>query len=302
MNNRKRSAFSLFQMLILLAFLAILLALLIPAVAKIREAAARSSSMNNMKQIAIASLSYHDANQTLPPGNDKNNFSAATYLLPYIEQQNVYMLIDLTKPMDDKANANARKVMIRMYLSPRDGLTAVSNDFGATNYLFNAGSKPSLEDNDGVFYQDSAIKITDITDGTSNTLLCIETLKGDNGVKAVDMRRQHVLLKKGDLKGIKDDAGVKDWEKDKNIAADRCASWMDGRFLQGTFTATRTMNDEKPDVNCAGFGGLSGVRTVDKVGLLGYCDGSVRTISKEIKVEGWKALATRNGGEPAPDF
>src|SRR5580698_5643244 len=90
-----------------------------------------------------------------------------------------------------------------------------------------------------------------------------ESLKGDGGVKATTVKRQLVLLKKDDLKGIKDEAGVKDWADSKNIAADRCASWMDGRFLQGTFTGTRTFNDEKPDVNCAGFGGLSGLRTED---------------------------------------
>src|SRR6202042_2538474 len=133
-------------------------------------------------------------------------------------------------------------------------------DFGATNYLWCAGSKPSLADNNGIFYQNSKVKLTDITDGTSNTMMAGETLKGDGGVKATTVKRQHVLLKKEDLKDIKDDAGVKDWENNKNIAAERCASWMDGRFLQGTFTATRTLNDPKPDVNCAGLGGLSGLR------------------------------------------
>ena len=69
------------------------------------------------------------------------------------------------------------------------------------------------------------------------------------------------------MKGIKDDTGVKDLENDKNIAADRCASWMDGRFLQGTFTGTRTINDDKPDVNCGGIGGLSALRSVDTDGV-----------------------------------
>ena len=302
MKNRKRGAFTLFQLLIILAILAILFALLLPAVAKVREAAARTQSVNNLKQIALTALSYENAKGHFPSGNDKNNFSASTHLLPYIEQNSVYTLIDFKKPMDDKANAAPRQAVIKVFLSPRDGIMSVSNDFGATNYLFNAGSKPSLEDNDGIFYQDSKVKITDITDGTSQTVLAIETLKGDSGVKAVDMRRQHVLLKKDDLKDIKDEAGVKDWEKDKNIAADRCASWMDGRFLQGTFTATRTFNDEKPDVNCAGYGGLSGVRTVDKNILFAFCDGSVRAGNFDIKLEAWKAMSTRNGGEVIPNF
>jgi len=302
MKTRNRRAFTLFQLLLILALLAILFALLLPAIAKARIAAARAQSQNNLRQIAIASHGYHDTNQTFPPGNDGNNFSAAAYLLPYIEQQNVYQMIDFKKPMDDKANAAARKVVIPTFLNPLDKVRSVSDDYGATNYLFCAGSKPPLADNDGVFYQDSKVKITDVLDGTSNTLLAVETLKGDGGVKAMDVRRQHVLLKKEDLKGIKEEAGVKEWEKDKNIAADRCASWMDGRFLQGTFTATRTRNDDKPDVNCGGAGGLSGIRSMQDAAVIGMCDGSVRNITRDVKLEVWKAVASRNGGEVISDF
>jgi Tfp pilus assembly protein PilE len=302
MKIRTRPGITLFQLLLILAFLAILLALLVPAVQKVREAAARAQSSNNLKQIALAALNYHDANAFLPSGNDDGNYSAATHLLPYIEQGNVYNLIDFKKPMDAKDNAEARKLVVRTYITPRDSLVSVSNDYGATNYLFNAGSKPALADNDGVFYQNSKTTLKDITDGTANTLMAVETLKGDNGMKAMDMHRQHVALKKDDLKGLKDESGVKEWKDDKNIAADRCMSWMDGRFLQGTFTATRAMNDAKPDVNCAGFGGLSGVRIYGEVGLIGLCDGSVRTITKEAKLDVWKALATRAGNEEIPNF
>jgi type II secretory pathway pseudopilin PulG len=302
MRTRTRRAFTLFQLLLILAFLALLFALLLPAVQKVREAAARTQSTNNLHQLALAAHSYADANNHFPSGNDDNNFSASAHLLPYLEQGNLYNMIDFKKPMDDKANAEVRKAVIKLFHSPRDGITSVSNDFGATNYLFCAGSKPPLADNDGVFYQGSKVKFADITDGTSNTLMTFETLKGDGGVKAVDMRRQHVLLKKGDLKGIKEEAGVKEWEDDKNIAADRGASWMDGRFLQGTFTGTRTLNDAKPDVNCGGAGGLSGARIVGENGLIGLCDGSVRSINKGVKLDVWKALAGRNDGLVVPDF
>jgi type II secretory pathway pseudopilin PulG len=302
MKTRTRSAFTLFQLLLILAMLAILFALLLPAIAKARIAAARAQSQNNLRQIAIAAHGYHDVNQTLPPGNDANNFSAAAYLLPYIEQQNVYQMIDFKKPMDDKANAAARKTVIPTFLNPLDKVRSVSDDYGATNYLYNAGAKPALADNDGIFYQDSKVKLTDVLDGTSNTMLAVETLKGDGGVKAMDVHRQHVLLKKEDLKDIKDEAGVKDWEKDKNIAADRCASWMDGRFLQGTFTGTRVRNDDKPDVNCGGAGGLSGIRCLENNAVIAMCDGSSRTVTKNVKLDVWKALATRNGGEVVPDF
>ena len=60
---------------------------------------------------------------------------------------------------------------------------------------------------------------------------------------------------------------------------------MDGRFLQGTFTATRILNDEKPDVSCAGLGGLSGLRSEDDNVNILMADGSVRAISVKVKLE-----------------
>src|SRR5262249_48112338 len=158
-----RSAFTLFQLLLVLALLAILLGLLLPAVAKVRMASARISSQNNLKQIALACHNYHDANGQLPSGNDANNFSAAVHLLPYIEQANLYQQIDQVKSVDDKANANVRQTRIKVFLSPLDGVATV-NDNGATNYLFNGGSISLQADSDGVFFENSKIKLTDITD------------------------------------------------------------------------------------------------------------------------------------------
>ncbi|HEV3256020.1 MAG TPA: DUF1559 domain-containing protein, partial [Gemmataceae bacterium] len=163
----RRPALSLFELLIVLALLALLFALLLPAVFKVRVAAARSQSANNLKQLALANHSYADTNQVFPSGNDDNNFSAAARLLPYIEQDNVYKLIDFTKPSTDPANANVRQVLIKIFINPRDPQMGAVAGVGPTNYLFNAGSEPSLKDNNGIFYQDSKIKFSDITDGTS---------------------------------------------------------------------------------------------------------------------------------------
>ena len=88
--------------------------------------AVRNQSENNLKQIGLGLQSYHDANGTLPPGNDDNNFSALARLLPYLEYGNLYNMIDFTKAMDDKVNVAARKTVVKVYLNPLDKVKSVS--------------------------------------------------------------------------------------------------------------------------------------------------------------------------------
>jgi type II secretory pathway pseudopilin PulG len=289
MRKHLRRGFTLFQLLIVLAILAILLGLLLPAVQKVREAAARTQSMNNLKQLALAIINYADTNNgNLPPGVDDNNFSAASYVLPYIEQNNLFQQIDFKKSIDDEANAKARKVQLKVFLSPQDAIQSVKNEWGATNYLLN----------DQVFFLNSKSKFPAfITDGTSNTILSGETLKGDGGTKAMDVKRQYVFLKKEDLKSIGVETGVKYFKDNKNIAGDRCASWMDGRFLQGTFNSRLRPNDERPDVSAGGVSGVSALRSYENYVLIGLLDGSVRTVSNKISHQTWKSAMTPNGGE-----
>ncbi len=297
MKAHHRPGFTLTQLLVLLVLLALLAGLLLPLILRARLSASRVASQNNLRQIALALHNYNDTNGKLPPGNDKNNFSTAAYLLPFIEQQPVYQQIDFNKPSDDKANAGPRKTVLKIYLSPQDEQPAVGG-WGPTNYLYNAGTKAALKDSDGVFFQDSQSKIPNtFVDGTSNTIVAGETLKGDGGEKAVDVRRQHVALKKDALKDLKADAGVADFKANQHIVGDRCASWMDGRFLLGTFNGGRAPNDPRPDVNCEGLGGWSGLRSMEDVVLVAMGDGSVRPISTKIKPETWKALLTPAGGE-----
>jgi type II secretory pathway pseudopilin PulG len=298
MRIRKRPAFTIFELLVALVLFLVLLGLLFPLILKMRAQARRVQSSNNLHQLALANHNYCSTNGVFPSGNDSKNLSAAAYLLPYIEQDDAAAKIDFTKDVDDKTNAEARKLVIKIFLSPQDPLANVKDEWGATNYLFSAGTKPSLKDNDGVCYQDSKVQFGDIEDGTSNTLLVCETLKGDGGTKGVDVKRQHVFLKEDDLKDMDDEAGVTNFKDNKNIAGDRCASWMDGRFLQGTFTATRLPNGERPDVSCGGVGGLSALRSLDNVICVGLCDGSVHSFRvQKVDKDAWKAIATRAGGE-----
>src|SRR5271154_6403017 len=111
MRRTVRPAFTPYELLAVLAVFAMLLGLLPPAVLRVQERSYRARSQNNMKQLGIAAHKHYDAIGHFPAGTDANNFSASAHLLPYIEQANVYNLIDFKKPMDDKVNAQARALV-----------------------------------------------------------------------------------------------------------------------------------------------------------------------------------------------
>src|SRR5438876_5072342 len=133
---RTRRAFTLIELLVVIAIISVLIGLLLPAVQKVREAANRMSCSNNLKQIGLALHGYHDSFGFFPPGYvDGNTNRASTpdndlgpgwgwaaFLLPYIEQDNLYKQIDFKVGVGIGSNTAVSQQPLKIYQCPSDGL------------------------------------------------------------------------------------------------------------------------------------------------------------------------------------
>lgn len=148
--------------------LGVLAGLLIPAVQASREAARRMQSSNNMKQIQLALINYESVYKYFPPAytvdaSGQRLHSWRTLILPYMEQQTLYDQIDLTKPWDDPVNRQFADIDLPFYMCP-------STELGPGMTIYVAVVDPS-----GVFSGPQGCKLSQIIDGSSNTLSVVET-------------------------------------------------------------------------------------------------------------------------------
>ena len=168
----KRAGLTLIELLVVLGILGVLVALMLPAVRRGGEAPRRTQCRNNLKQIGLALHNYHDVYQLFPPAYTVDQtgqplHSWRTLILPFLEQQHLYESIDLTKPWDDPANADAYKTIVPPYICP-----SATIDRLHTTYTGMVGPDACLPPT-------QSRSLSEIKDGTSETVMVIEAAEPD---------------------------------------------------------------------------------------------------------------------------
>ena len=337
---RNHFGFTLVELLVVIAIIGILISLLLPAVQAAREAGRRMSCTNNLKQLGLAMHNFHDGHGLLPSLASSSNYcySPQAQLLPYVEQASLQSLIDFEAPlfvgsaMKDLTINSKYAETITMQLSlfkcptdagesefqlTEDKLGTIKNCAGG-NYVACIGSGTGTTydcryETDGWLYYNCQSTMATFLDGTSNTMIFSETLRGCGDANVApgpegNPKRQTIsgaslfrpVTGKAGLSGLNNptDAEMSTWcTASTSFQGERAASWMVGKPYASTYSAWLPPNSKFHDITSMSIGYFS-ARSDHPGGvniLLG--DGSVRRISNDIAVDLWRALATVAGSE-----
>jgi len=347
--SSRRIGFTLVELLVVIAIIGILIALLLPAVQAAREAARRSQCTNNIKQFGLAAHNYHDVFNAFPRYvyrttsgsaglcSHWEGFSAHTMLLPYIEQQAVYDVVSgLWQTTTDGHEGwrtgtfqAIRRTRIDAFICPSDNSNSAA-DTGNCNIAVSAGTNtgwnggpdppPWLNKSraNGVFSHDwGEVRIADIQDGTSNTIMTGEHRLGDhdnNKYRPGDVVRGQPFtwttnpFDPTEIPLLQAYGQQCDANKG-NQHSHGGREWIAGMPAQTVFNTLAPPNWQWPTCqDCTGCGwmdsdGVFPARSYHPGGAThGLADGSVRFISETIDIQTYQFLGSRAGGETVGPF
>jgi prepilin-type N-terminal cleavage/methylation domain-containing protein/prepilin-type processing-associated H-X9-DG protein len=322
--RRTRSAFTLIELLVVIAIIAVLVGLLVPAVQKVRGAAAKAACSNNLHQIGLALHNYESDRRFFPSGGAAvGGFSVHAFILPYMDQDVIYKSIDFSSNWNAPVNAQATGSTVQSYLCPADPGGIPPAGWGGTNYRANFGTVPvnsygpddtagvnvNMPPPDGGFFRDlpapgKGYKVASIKDGLSNTAAFSEHIMGDfsNAISSPDGD----TYKPGTYPATADQALSQCYSIDITNLAYQGNSNAGAPWIEDTHTTTRYYHIAPPGgrscmfppsriATSANSGHTNGVNVL-------LFDGSVRFVSYGIDLRTWRALGTRSGGEVLGDY
>jgi prepilin-type N-terminal cleavage/methylation domain-containing protein/prepilin-type processing-associated H-X9-DG protein len=305
-----RTAFTLIEVLVVLAVIALLVALLIPAVQSARASSRRLQCASNLRQLGLALQSYQSALGVFPHGGNGHGFSIHVMLLPHMEQRALYESINMSLgPFEDRDSVNGTAAGIQLDLllcpadSPPNGWTGWNSypgcvGYGLQKYGFN-----------GVFGYPPAkpVGASDIKDGMSQTVAMSEWTLGDGSPKEQQTRRavyfaEPAMAHPDQLDAFIALCGSASLAKTDLTNIGKGHGWMDGNLGYTLYNHTMPINQ-----NSCTNGGLvqEGAWTAGSfhrsVANSLFCDGHVTPIREGIDPKVWQALSTRHGREVVDD-